>query len=55
MTEGVRARLRHQPEQRNERLRVYGASYHLKLTSVPGQGTCASGDSELTMPERVTA
>src|SRR5438876_9549117 len=26
----------------NERLRtIYGASYHLKLTSVPGEGTCA--------------
>jgi sensor histidine kinase YesM len=27
----------------DERLRViYGANYHLKLTSVPGEGTCAS-------------
>jgi two-component system, LytTR family, sensor kinase len=41
----------------NERLRtIYGASYQLKLTSVPGQGTCASVEiPELTIPERVTA
>jgi two-component system LytT family sensor kinase len=41
----------------NERLRtIYGANYHLKLTSVPGKGTCASVEiPELTVPERVTA
>jgi two-component system LytT family sensor kinase len=41
----------------NERLRtIYGASYQLKLTSEPGQGTCASVEiPELTLPERVTA
>jgi two-component system LytT family sensor kinase len=41
----------------NERLRtIYGANYHLKLTSVPGKGTCASLDiPELMLPERVTA
>ena len=41
----------------DERLRViYGAHYHLKLTSVPGQGTCASlAIPELALPERVTA
>src|SRR2546427_4721087 len=41
----------------NERLRtVYGANYHLKLTSVPGGGTCASIEiPELALPERVTA
>jgi two-component system LytT family sensor kinase len=41
----------------NERLRtIYGASYQLKLSSVPGQGTCASIEiPELTVPERVTA
>src|SRR5438093_2818814 len=41
----------------NERLRtIYGANYQLKLTSVPGQGTCASVEiPELTIPERVTA
>jgi two-component system, LytTR family, sensor kinase len=41
----------------NERLRtIYGASYQIKLTSVPGQGTCARLEiPELTMPERVTA
>jgi two-component system LytT family sensor kinase len=40
-----------------ERLRViYGANCHLKLTSVPGQGTCASVSiPELAVPERVTA
>jgi two-component system LytT family sensor kinase len=41
----------------NERLRtIYGAHYHLKLTSVPGEGTCASVEiPELALPERVTA
>jgi two-component system LytT family sensor kinase len=41
----------------NERLRtIYGAGYQLKLTSEPGQGTCASVEiPELTLPERVTA
>jgi two-component system LytT family sensor kinase len=41
----------------NERLQTfYGANYHLKLTSVPGHGTCASvAIPELTIPERVTA
>jgi two-component system LytT family sensor kinase len=41
----------------DERLRViYGANYHLKLTSVPGQGTCATlAIPEMAMPERVTA
>jgi two-component system LytT family sensor kinase len=42
----------------NERLRtIYGANYHLRLTSVPGQGTCASvAIPELVLlPERVTA
>jgi len=41
----------------NERLRtIYGASYQLKLTSVPGRGTTASVEiPELTVPERVTA
>src|SRR5262245_2755310 len=41
----------------NERLRtIYGAQYHLKLTSVPGQGTCARVEiPELSIPERVTA
>ena len=41
----------------NERLQtIYGASHHLKLTSVPGQGTCARVEiPELTMAERVTA
>jgi two-component system LytT family sensor kinase len=41
----------------NERLRtIYGATYRLKLSSVPGQGTCASVEiPELTLPERVTA
>ncbi len=41
----------------NERLRtIYGANYHLKLTSVPGEGTCASLEiPELAVPERVTA
>jgi two-component system LytT family sensor kinase len=41
----------------NERLRtIYGAHYHLKLTSVPGQGTCARIEiPELAVLERVTA
>jgi two-component system, LytTR family, sensor kinase len=41
----------------NERLRtIYGASYQLKLTSVPGEGTCASVEiPELALPERVPA
>jgi Putative regulator of cell autolysis len=41
----------------NERLRtIYGANYHLRLTSVPGQGTCASVEiPELGLPERVPA
>jgi two-component system LytT family sensor kinase len=41
----------------NERLRtIYGANYHLKLTSVPGHGTCARVEiPELAIPERVTA
>ena len=41
----------------NERLRtIYGASYHLKLTSVPGEGTCASMEIPgLTLAERATA
>jgi two-component system LytT family sensor kinase len=41
----------------NERLRtIYGAHYHLKLTSEPGQGTCARVEiPELAVPERVTA
>jgi two-component system LytT family sensor kinase len=41
----------------NERLRtIYGANYRLKLTSVPGEGTCASVEiPELALPERVTA
>jgi two-component system LytT family sensor kinase len=41
----------------NERLRtIYGAGYQLKLTSAPGQGTCASVQiPELTIPERATA
>ncbi len=41
----------------NERLRtIYGAQYRLKLTSVPGQGTCARVEiPELAAPERVTA
>ncbi len=41
----------------NERLRtIYGANYHLTLTSVPGQGTCARvAIPELVLPERVTA
>jgi two-component system LytT family sensor kinase len=41
----------------NERLRtIYGAQYHLKLTSVPGHSTCASVEiPELLAPERVIA
>lgn len=41
----------------DERLRtIYGAGYRLKLTSVPGQGTCASVEiPEIALPERVTA
>jgi two-component system LytT family sensor kinase len=41
----------------NERLRtIYGANCHLRLTSVPGEGTCASvAIPELALPERVTA
>jgi len=41
----------------DERLRViYGANFHLKLTSVPGEGTCASIEiPDLALPERVTA
>jgi two-component system LytT family sensor kinase len=41
----------------NERLRtIYGANCHLMLTSIPGQGTCASlAIPELALPERVTA
>jgi len=41
----------------NERLRtIYGTTYRLKLTSAPGEGTCARVEiPELTIPERVTA
>jgi len=41
----------------NERIQtIYGASYHLKLTSTPGEGTCARIEiPELMVPERVTA
>src|SRR5438477_696897 len=41
----------------NERLRtIYGATYHLKLTSNPGEGTCARVEiPEMIVPERVTA
>jgi len=41
----------------NERLRtIYGATYRLKLTSTPGEGTCARMEiPELTIAERVTA
>jgi two-component system, LytTR family, sensor kinase len=41
----------------NERLRtIYGTNYRLKLTSVPGEGTCASVEiPEMIVPERVTA
>src|SRR6266849_3681289 len=35
---------------------IYGPPYHLKLTSVPGQGTCVSVEiPEIALPERVTA
>ena len=41
----------------NERLRtIYGANCTLKLTSIPGEGTCASVEiPELIVPERITA
>ena len=41
----------------NERLRtIYGAHYQLKLTSVPGSGTCALVEiPEMAISERVTA
>ena len=41
----------------NERLQtIYGASYQLKLTSVPDRGTTAQVEiPELAIPERVTA
>jgi len=41
----------------NERLRtIYGAHYQLKLTSVPGKGTCAQLEiPEMAIAERVTA
>jgi two-component system sensor histidine kinase LytS len=41
----------------NERLRtIYGAHYQLKLTSVPGEGTCAQVEiPEMAIAERVTA
>jgi two-component system LytT family sensor kinase len=41
----------------NERLRtIYGANGHLRLTSIPGRGTCAIVEiPELSVPERVTA
>jgi two-component system LytT family sensor kinase len=41
----------------NERLQViYGANYRLKLTSAPGEGTCARIEfPELVVPERNTA
>src|SRR4029078_9686195 len=41
----------------NEGLRtIYGPPYHLKLTRVPGQGTCVSVEiPEIALPERVTA
>jgi two-component system LytT family sensor kinase len=41
----------------NERLRtIYGAAYHLKLSSAPGEGTCARVEiPELTIPERASA
>jgi two-component system, LytTR family, sensor kinase len=41
----------------NERLRtIYGAHYQLKLTSVPGKGTCAHVEiPEMAIAERVTA
>src|SRR5437667_9461347 len=41
----------------NERLRtIYGANCHLRLASVPGQGTCATVEiPELGLAERVPA
>ncbi|MBI3401455.1 MAG: histidine kinase [Acidobacteria bacterium] len=41
----------------NERLRtIYGERFFLKLTSVPGRGTCARIEiPEMALPERVTA
>jgi two-component system, LytTR family, sensor kinase len=41
----------------NERLRtIYGAHYQLKLTSMPGKGTCAQVEiPEMAIAERVTA
>jgi two-component system LytT family sensor kinase len=41
----------------DERLRtIYGANYRLKLTSVPGEGTCVSVEiPDEALPERVTA
>jgi two-component system LytT family sensor kinase len=41
----------------NERLRtIYGAHYQLKLTSVPGEGTCAHVEiPEMAIADRVTA
>jgi two-component system LytT family sensor kinase len=41
----------------HERLQtIYGANSYLKLTSVPGQGTCASvAIPEITVPDRATA
>ena len=41
----------------NDRLRtIYGAHYQLKLTSVPGEGTCALVEiPEMAIAERVTA
>jgi two-component system, LytTR family, sensor kinase len=41
----------------NERLRtIYGASCTLKLTSIPGEGTCACVEiPEMVVPERITA
>src|SRR5205085_10458389 len=41
----------------NERLRtIYGVNYHLTLTSLPGQGTCASIEiPQLFVADRVIA
>ena len=41
----------------NERLRtIYGVGYHIRLTSQPGQGTCATLDiPELMVAQRVPA
>jgi two-component system, LytTR family, sensor kinase len=41
----------------DERLRtIYGANYRLKLTSVPGEGTCVSVEiPDEALPQRVTA